>query len=620
MDRDSINNQLIEDIVVSAYDMPGHSLGCLMVDRNLKLLWHKPFISSCPGSAKAVEHCYEIFNRKHPCENCAALQAFSTGSPSSCETAYIDDTGEKRFCHFIGSPIYDANRRVVRFIEVMQDVTERKESEEKYRQINDFNYNIIYNSPVAIFTLNREGLITSTNPAHIKIAGNPPLEEIIGFDWLHSSNAVKTGLDEYLKKGLAGESFEVTDFPYESNLTGRKIFMTLRGVPIRNREDEVEVLLCIIEDTTEKTAYFKKVEHLKNYNENVIRSIGNGIMVVDTRLRTLTWNSGMKTIFGFDSKVAFNLSLSDCLKKMGMARELKLIKEVVKNGGGKTVEKRGILHPDRGFITLNYKIMPFLDENQHRAGAMIVFEDITERENLEKQLLRANKLSDLGELAAGVAHEINNPLATVSGCAEELLDLLNEWEIKDDLKNDQRAELTDLIETIKDQSYRCKKITHNLLNFARVNVPTLVEVDLNEIISDMVCLASVQMGKEARTIRLKLDPNMPFIPTDLSLIQQVFINIFKNAIDATEDGGAVYIYTAASASFVTVTCRDTGKGISEDELERIFDPFYTTKSPDRGTGLGLSICYRILEQLGGNIEVISKKGVGTTFNINIPVR
>jgi len=733
----NVTNQSPRDIAIPWDGIHGTSLGCFMVDRDMKILWHRPFSSEWPALKREIRHCYEIFSKDDPCENCAALASFSSGLPESCEQHFIDDDGRNTYYHIVVSPIKDDKGQIVRFIEVMQDITVRKEAEERHKGISEFNYSIIFNAPVAIFTLNKHGVITSTNPAHMKIAGNPPLDKLMGLDWLHSPNVIKSGLDNHLKRGLSGESFELTDFPFTANITGRKLIMTLRGVPLKNKNNKVEGLLCILEDTTEKSRYLKEIEQLKKYDENIIQSITNGIMVVNKKLSVLTWNNSMEAIFGVNSSDALNLPLRSCLKKMGMAKAIWQIKKGIESGNSYNVEKADILHPTKGFISLNYKIMPLFDENHNQSGVILFFEDITlkekfeikyqglfneakdgivvtepdghflsanpkafellqtrwreikqkklqdliylgdkkrfqsnlslirkgrevqpyevrlaingkeplpveisvselreqektvalqfimrdirERIKLEKQLLQASKLSGLGELAAGVAHEINNPLATVSGCAEEVLDLLSEWKIKSDMNSEQLAELKDLVEMMRDQSYRCKEITRNLLDFARVNVPTLLRVDLNNIIQSILSLAGYQAGTEGGRIRLNLAPQLPEIKTDYSQIQQVFLNIFKNALDATEGGGYINITTASADGVVTVTFQDTGVGMSQEELDRMYDPFFTTKPSDRGTGLGLSICYRIVERLGGKIEVSSKKGVGTTFKVIFPI-
>ena len=244
--------------------------------------------------------------------------------------------------------------------------------------------------------------------------------------------------------------------------------------------------------------------------------------------------------------------------------------------------------------------------------------DVRQRMKLEAQLQQANKLSGLGELAAGVAHEINNPLATIAGCSEEVLDFFDECEGANVLKPEDHEELHELVRVIKQQAYRCKEITRSLLDFARVNKPTLVDVNINEMILHVLSISGYGKRETRERLTLVFDSALPIIKTDYFQIQQVFLNILKNALDATEEGGAVTVRTQGGREFESIIVADTGIGMTPEEQSRIFDPFFTTKAPDRGTGLGLSICFRIVEQLGGRIEVKSQKNLGTTFTTLFP--
>ncbi len=725
-----------KDIMISLEGMPGPALGCIMVDSSMKMLWNRAFTANWPEFRQGIEFCHEIFGRKTPCENCAAASAFSTGRPASCEQEFIYEDGKKIYFQIVASPITGENGDINHCIEILQDITSRKKIEEKYKKISDFNYSIIYNAPVGIFTLNKKGIIISTNPAHVKIAGNPSVDRLMGFDWLHCSAVQQSGLDVYLEKGLAGESFEVIDFPFRADITGKELCMNLKGVPLKNKSNEIEGLLCILDETTDKAIYLREIEQLKQYNENIIQSIKNGIMVVDKNLRVLTWNEGMEAIFSLPSSQVLNLPLEECLAKMNLAGAGEDVQRLLETGKSRHVEKISLFQEERGIISINYGIMPLYDDDRSQSGVILVFEDITQREEyeikyqalfdgaidaiavtdldgafisanpktlellgtewkvlsgktifqiicredmeilkqclenlretvseqpykirltsakgvtlpvettvsivytgdqavalqfimrdirqrlkLEEQLQQAGKLSGLGELAAGVAHEINNPLATIAGCSEEVLDLISEYQEGSILEREDREELNDLLRIIKEQSYRCKEITRSLLDFARVNKPTLVDVNINEMILHVLSISGYGREETRKRLTLVFDSALPIIKTDYFQIQQVFLNILKNALDATEEKGQVSVRTQGGRNLVSIIVTDTGVGMTPDEQSRMFDPFFTTKAPDRGTGLGLSICFRIVEQLGGQIEVKSRKGFGTTFKTNFP--
>jgi two-component system NtrC family sensor kinase len=243
-----------------------------------------------------------------------------------------------------------------------------------------------------------------------------------------------------------------------------------------------------------------------------------------------------------------------------------------------------------------------------------------EAERLNEQLMQAGKLASIGELSAGVAHEINNPMAIILTERQLLLDAGKHLSLS---SPEFQEQFEDSMNQIDLQVQRCKRITQNLLRFSRRTESLIETVDLNAFIQEVVEL----MDREARSSGVKffteLDPKLPPLLSDPSQLQQVFLNLITNAIDA-HDGkpyGSVRITTLADPTRqqVQVTVADTGAGIRPEHLNRIFDPFFTTKSVGKGTGLGLSICYSIVKRLGGSIAVQSERGKGTQFSIGLPI-
>jgi two-component system NtrC family sensor kinase len=241
-----------------------------------------------------------------------------------------------------------------------------------------------------------------------------------------------------------------------------------------------------------------------------------------------------------------------------------------------------------------------------------------EKDLMNEQIIETGKLASVGELAAGIAHEINNPVAIMVEEAGWIEDLLEEEDLKEgeNLTEFQRA-----LRQIRSQGGRCKDITHKLLSFARKTDSRVLEVDLNELVREVVSL-SEQRAKFANvTIRSNLHPNLPVLQASPSEIQQLLLNLINNAMDAMEKkGGTIDITTGLDGRNVLLEVSDTGKGIAEANLSRLFDPFFTTKPVGKGTGLGLSICYGIIKKLGGDIAVESQVDEGTTFHVSIPYR
>ncbi len=240
----------------------------------------------------------------------------------------------------------------------------------------------------------------------------------------------------------------------------------------------------------------------------------------------------------------------------------------------------------------------------------------SEKQLMSKKVVETGKLASVGELAAGIAHEINNPVAIMVEEAGWMGDLLEEEVFE---KSENRVEFERAIAQIKTQGKRCKEITHKLLSFARKTDTTVQDVNINELLEELVALASQRAKYGMVEIQTDFQQNLPYLRASISELQQVIFNLINNAIDAMgHDGGTLKISSHQIENKLAIAVSDTGEGIPEANLDRIFDPFFTTKPVGKGTGLGLSICYGIIEKMGGKLEVESTMGTGTTFSFSIP--
>lgn len=241
-----------------------------------------------------------------------------------------------------------------------------------------------------------------------------------------------------------------------------------------------------------------------------------------------------------------------------------------------------------------------------------------EKEMMNEQVIEAGKLASLGELAAGIAHEINNPVAIMVEEAGWIEDLLEDEDFK---QSENLEEFIRALKQIKTQGARCKEITHKLLSFARKIDSRVQSLQINDLIDEVVALSEKRARYNCVQIETRLTPALPKINASPSEMQQVLLNLINNSLDAIEPkkGGKISITSRREGDYVVIAVADTGKGIPKANLQRIFEPFFTTKPVGKGTGLGLSICYGIIKKMGGEITVNSAVGVGTTFHIKIPI-
>ena len=229
----------------------------------------------------------------------------------------------------------------------------------------------------------------------------------------------------------------------------------------------------------------------------------------------------------------------------------------------------------------------------------------------ERRLIQAEKLAAVGEMAAGIAHELNNPLTTVTGFTELVLDELPDGrEIRPDL------------ELVLREARRARDVVRRLLDFSRRSESERTRVDLNELLDDVLSLTNHLMHTSGVHLDVALGRNLPWVSVDRNQMKQVFLNLFHNALQAMPTGGQLFIRTTSrqreGRKWVIASIRDTGAGITPEHLGRIFEPFFTTKSGQGGTGLGLSVTYGIVSDHGGEIEVESEVGQGSVFTVWLP--
>jgi two-component system, NtrC family, sensor kinase len=345
-----------------------------------------------------------------------------------------------------------------------------------------------------------------------------------------------------------------------------------------------------------------EIVRLKDFSENIVESLNVGVLAVDLLGVVESWNTRMEQLFGVTRQNAVGQSLNAVLPD-------ELASEIASRGDEEQVSgiyKQRLQHQGLT-LTVNVSITPLVSKSGERIGRLLLFDDVTQREHLEEQMTQTEKLTSLGLLAAGVAHEVNTPLAVISNYIQMLAKQLPD--------NDPKQVL---IEKIVKQTFRASEIVNNLLNFSRTGAAQAVDIDVNRVVEETLSLVAHPLKTSQIQVVRQFGEGLPAVRGSANKLQQVFLNLFLNARDAMPSGGMLEIRTGAHNGSVEVEIVDTGAGIPREHIHRIFDPFFTTKAVGRGTGLGLSVTYGIIKEHAGKIDVRSTPGKGTSFHVEFP--
>ena len=362
-------------------------------------------------------------------------------------------------------------------------------------------------------------------------------------------------------------------------------------------------------------------QRLKDYNENIVESLHVGILAADLDDRVESWSTPLELMFHISRQQAVGRRLAELLPpelvaEFDRVRGESGIHNVYKfrlRAASFPVEFRPTNGSANQEQTINVAVAPLVSKNLEAIGRLIIFDDVTERVELEEKVVQADRLSSIGLLAAGVAHEVNTPLAVISSYAQMLAKQVH--------ADPGQAKI---LQKITSQTFRASEIINSLLNFSRTSSRDFETIDLNQTLQDTIALLEPQLRKAGVTVETELDPAAAPVWGNSGKLQQVFLNLVLNARDAMPKGGRLTVRTSAADSgrgemLARVTVSDTGSGIPPEHLQRIYDPFFTTKGPKSGTGLGLAVSYGIIQEHSGNMNVESEVGRGTTFHIELPL-
>lgn len=390
-------------------------------------------------------------------------------------------------------------------------------------------------------------------------------------------------------------------------------------------EKDLQILLPAakhISIALENALLFEEISKEKKEWERTFDALTDMVWIEDGGQKVIRANNTLLMKTGFSAAEAAGKLCGEILGRIGITTaDCCLCSETISNKRPSFRELKG----DRGNIFHSWAY-PLTDEEGKLYAIVHYLKDVTDQKRLEQQLIRSDRLASLGTLVAGIAHEINNPLGIIAGYSEALIDRAKDKALR---AVPEFEDFPEYLETLHNEIFRCKGILRGLLDFARPSGGTFREIDINELIKEVILLVNHKAKRLNHNIELRLNRDLPKMYADPGGLRQLFMNIIINSIYFTPAGGIIFITTEPDNNAhekkyrdrkerIKVSVSDTGEGISADILDKVFNPFFTTKPVGEGTGLGLAICHKIVEEHDGSIDVESAEGKGTTFTIRFP--
>ncbi|MBI5376903.1 MAG: PAS domain S-box protein [Candidatus Schekmanbacteria bacterium] len=486
-----------------------------------------------------------------------------------------------------------------------------------HNQEND----ILINLPEAVVIIDTSGVIKFVNKCAESFTGYKHDElsgKNITFITEHTGFG-GNGSFSFITKKTCPQSFRATILTRNGDSE-----VPVEILPVMNHSSSgaIEGYTLILKDISELLSKDELISYLRDYTDYTIESLDDALITSREDNTIMYWNRGAEEMFGYSSAEATGKNILTILlgnkykdaespsEKEGSKNPLIAYLANSSNETAKlSFEKKLVRRNGELFPALLSVSVPRNNKGESVVGNVILIKDITERKKLEQQLLHSEKLASLGSMISGITHELNNKLAPILGYAQ-LIKLM-----------DIDGELSDMISKIEISAKSAKNIIHSLLGFARHNKPDFKPVDLNEILIRVVNLFKYKLDASNIILKTDLGKNIPKTMADENQIEQVFVNIINNSLQALETtDGVVDVTSRYINNSIFINISDTGPGIHEENLKRIFDPFFTTKEPSIGTGLGLSVCYGIINNHNGRITVESEPLKKTIFVIELPVK
>jgi len=501
-------------------------------------------------------------------------------------------------------------------LSIYRDLTERKQREQKLQASQEDFKNLFEHMATGVFISSKEGKFLNANQALLDMLGYKSKEEFLNIDLPQDLYVRAEDRDKF--KEMMEREGRVIDYEIEfKRKDGSTIPILMTGHARYDQQGNIIGYEGLNVDLTQRKLMEKELREAYDFMNKIVQSSPNSITATDMKGNILIWNQAAEETLGYKA--------SDVIGKMnirkiypeGVARKVMQMLRSEEYGGVGRLKSYPMVYVRRDgqVIDGNLSAAIIYDANGKEIASVGSFVDLRDRLEMERalrhtqeQLLQSEKLAAMGRLTSQIAHELNNPLYGIMNTLELL---------KTEIPVDNRRRK--ILEMALSETVRLSDLLRKMLSFSKPDQEERHPVDINSVLDEILLLHEKQLRENDIKITYKLAEGLGLVNASKNQLRQVFLNMVANARDAMTSGGTLTVSTAAEGGNIVIDVTDTGSGIREEHLDKIFDSFFTTKGEVKGVGLGLSVCYGFIKDHGGNIAVKSQEGVGTTFTITLPV-
>lgn len=547
-------------------------------------------------------------------DNCPYMEVIRSRQTKRRVCKHFDKEGNPRYAAIVGAPLMNLEGEVTGMIEMTRDITNRILLEEELKATEVQLRQFMERAPLATYVKNRQGQYIELNRATCTLFGRPKSEIIGRTDMDLFARETAAVLREGDQEILHGK--EAVNIESKVLLDDKTVFLATTKYPVMDADNKVTAVVGLSRNMTARKKVEEELGRTQEYLQNILNNSNVIIITTDLQGQIVSFNRSAEVSLGYKADEIIGKPCSTLFRE---PEERALLERRVRRGDALHDHEEVLVCKDGSEIPVAMSLSQLKDNTGKSIGMVEVSRDISHRKALMNQIIQSDRLAAVGRLAAGVAHEINNPLAVIGQVAGYLEELCEE--MPEDSRRIPGQEFLEGFQTITAQVKRCSSITHRLLGFARKSEARIETANINAALDEILPFLEKEARMASIRIHRQYEANIPQVSIEEVQFEEVLINLITNSIQAigVRGGGNIWITVRQDNGKVILTIRDDGPGIAESVRDRLFDPFVSTKTQGQGTGLGLSICYGIVKRYDGEIRVESEPGEGATFQVVLRV-